>query len=303
MRHCIYLICWLSCSISSIAFAFVKHNRWRHLRIQPLSISTAHSYSQHSNEHQNQQKLNLTLCLIDHYDSYTYNLYDMLASCCTEPPIVVLANDTHAIQEVISTRNNVHGYILSPGPGRPPTDTGISLDIIANNPSVPILGVCLGHQALGHFYGANVQEAPTPIHGQVHDVHFDLNAGALWNNITLPLSVTRYHSLVVTPWNASHVPLVPTAWLANPDEKVIMALAHTHNPHFGVQFHPESIGTNQGMTLIQNFVHVCHDYKLEREQNSRPATPKTVLPLASTLEQTITSNQKKRNTTARYVQR
>lgn len=269
MRHCIYLFCWLF-SISSISFAFVGNHRLRH-RIQPL---TAHSFSLH-------EKFNLTLCLIDHYDSYTYNLYDMLASCCTEPPIVVLAKDTDAMQQ-LSTREDVDGYILSPGPGRPPTDTGISLDIIANNPTVPILGVCLGHQALGHAYGAHVVEAPTPIHGQVHHVHFDGNA-TLWNNMTCPLQVTRYHSLVVKPWNKSPVPLVPTAWLAS-DENIIMALAHTSNPHFGVQFHPESIGTNQGMTLIQNFVNVCHDYKQQRENR---APNKTGLTFPSTLDQTI----------------
>lgn len=207
---------------------------------------------------------NVSICLVDHYDSYTYNLHDMIASRCLVPPIVI-AKDSNVSD--LSSQTQVDGYVLSPGPGRPPRDTGISLELIENNPSIPIFGVCLGHQALGYAYGANVTEAPTPIHGQLSKVHFD-SSHSMWNNVTNPLQVVRYHSLIVQDWNVDTVPLQATAWCDDTtnDTSIVMALQHRQFPHFGLQFHPESIGTLQGTKMVENFLQVCQEYKQQQEQ-------------------------------------
>jgi len=244
-RHCIYFT-WLLWSNS--ASAFLAWNR--HSTRSAVSL-------QQQQQQQHDQKLNITVCLVDHYDSYTYNLYDMIAASCITPPVVV-AKDV----SVENLPQHVDGYVLSPGPGRPPTDTGISLCIIQNNPTIPIFGVCLGHQALGFVYGANITEAPTPVHGQVHAIQHVVGENVMWNNIHSPLNVVRYHSLIVQDWNECDVPLKATAWYTNDDDtKIIMGLSHKDNPHYGLQFHPESIGTQQGMTLVKNFLQVCQEYK------------------------------------------
>lgn len=214
------------------------------------------SFLQHSLRHDAppQGKFNLTLCLVDHYDSYTYNLYDMLAALCHEPPLVIAKDFSDEIP------SNLDGLILSPGPGRPPNDTGISLDLIRQYPELPILGVCLGHQALGHANGANITEAPGgPVHGQIQNI---VHGGkGLWKDVSSPLSVVRYHSLVVEKWDASaDIPLIATAWRGD----IVMGLEHKHSPHYGVQFHPESIGTNEGSKLITNFCEICETYKKTR---------------------------------------
>lgn len=198
-------------------------------------------------------KFSLQLVLLDHYDSYTYNLYNILAELCTSPPLVLSKDFTGALPQC-------DGLVLSPGPGRPQraSDMGRTLQIISDSPDLPILGVCLGHQALGHVYGASVELAPCgPVHGQVRKVRHD-QGDALWKGIISPLSVVRYHSLVVE--NLERSPLVATAWSVEEDgTKVLMGLSHPKNPHYGVQFHPESIGTEQGKELLRNFCLICQE--------------------------------------------
>ena len=223
------------------------------------------SFLQHSlwNDAPPDDKFNLTLCLVDHYDSYTYNLYDMLAELCHEPPLVIAKDFSGKIP------SDLDGLILSPGPGRPPHDTGISLDLIRKSPELPILGVCLGHQALGYAHGANITEAPGgPVHGQIQSI---VHGGkGLWKGVSSPLSVVRYHSLVVEKWEASaDFPLIATAWRGD----LIMGLEHKHSPHYGVQFHPESIGTNEGSKIITNFCEICETYKKTRRNARVRAIP------------------------------
>jgi para-aminobenzoate synthetase len=197
------------------------------------------------------EKFPLQLVLLDHYDSYTYNLYHILAELCVFPPLVLSKDFTGPLPDC-------DGLILSPGPGRPQhaSDMGRTLQIIADSSDLPILGVCLGHQALGHVYGASVQRAPCgPVHGQVREVRHQ-QADALWKGISSPLSVVRYHSLVVE--NLQDSPLIATAWCEEADgTRVLMGLSHPTNPHYGVQFHPESIGTEQGKELLRNFCLIC----------------------------------------------
>jgi para-aminobenzoate synthetase len=217
-------------------------------------------------------KLDLKLLLLDHYDSFTYNLADMLAQICTRPPIVLAADSCRSWAELQETYDlyDLDGIILSPGPGNPVSNGKLSIDICRECPDVPILGVCLGHQILGHVYGATVDTAPVPIHGQVRPilqlVHKDGDGDsdeedALWKNIPTELLVTRYHSLAVQLNNSSSQspsPLIPTA--VSPEDGVLMAMRHFENPHFGVQFHPESIGTVHGKQLVRNFCDVCDEH-------------------------------------------
>ena len=252
-RTCLFLV--LASSSIAVSSAFLSSFR-AHSR--PAFFLHTHHHVQDI-----QQKYNLTLCLVDHYDSYTYNLYDMLASLCLEPPLVVAKDYTG------NALNEMDGFVLSPGPGRPPLDTGISLELIQNHPTTPILGVCLGHQALGYAYGAQVVEAQEPVHGQIRPVvHDDESSNCpLWKNVSSPLQVVRYHSLVVQEWKSGKVPLVATAWCQenDTDSKTIMGLAHTRHPHYGLQFHPESIGTQEGYQLLENFLQICETEKVKRE--------------------------------------
>jgi para-aminobenzoate synthetase len=216
------------------------------------------------NNNKPEHKFDLKLLLLDHYDSFTYNLADMLAQICTTPPIVLAADSARSwveLQEMYDLYD-LDGIILSPGPGNPATDGKLAIDIVEQCPDVPILGVCLGHQILGHVYGATVDTAPVPIHGQVRPiVQVAKNEeDVLWKNIPKELLVTRYHSLAVQLNSLDDVPtplLRTTA--VSPEDGVLMAMQHCTLPHFGVQFHPESIGTVHGKQLIHNFCDICDE--------------------------------------------
>ncbi|WP_225427996.1 aminodeoxychorismate synthase component I [Dyella tabacisoli] len=181
--------------------------------------------------------------LIDNYDSFTYNLAQLIAKATGQQPVIVRNNETS--WDALSDQ----GYdriVISPGPGRPQCsdDLGLSADVIVHA-TVPILGVCLGHQAIGHFFGATVGLAPEPIHGRQSNVKHGGND--LFEGIPSPFKATRYHSLTVTDLPPE---LEPTAWA---EDGTLMALRHISRPIWGVQFHPESICTEHGERLIQNF--------------------------------------------------
>ena len=276
-------------------------------------------------EEEEEEKFDLRLALIDHYDSYTYNLYDMLADLCLHPPIVLskdfvvppppssssslnnaplstLHRQTppqHAAaaswglpfhhdddndndnDSATTTTRQMDGLVLSPGPGRPscPDDMGQTLELIRRHEHLPILGVCLGHQAIGHVYGARVElnNVDGPVHGQVHLVHQDnttnRTADTLWSGLESTMNATRYHSLVVKlPPNGGS--LIPTAWYYHNNndneqqqQRVLMGLSHRTYPHYGVQFHPESIGTQpHGKQLLRNFCRICLQHRQQRQQ-------------------------------------
>ena len=221
------------------------------------------------NEVPSSHKLDLNLLVIDHYDSFTYNLVDILAQYTIRPPVVVAANVATTWDDLIRKQftqrdgRPIDGLILSPGPGHPEDPIyALSRDCVKQNNNIPMLGVCLGHQILGTVYGAKVDLAVEPIHGQVRNIrllHDNTAMDPLWDDITdsesSPISVTRYHSLHVFDLNETN--LVPTT-MSDDTNSIIMSMRHKDYPHFGVQFHPESIGTNEtGKKLLQNFVRIC----------------------------------------------
>jgi len=186
------------------------------------------------------------ILLIDNYDSFTYNLYQVLSTLGAD--VEVHRNDTLTIDEVYAL--HPAGIVISPGPGRP-DDAGISVDIIRDaDGSIPILGVCLGHQCIGAAFGGRVDQAPTLMHGKVSTIRH--TGRGVFAGLPRPMDVVRYHSLVV----GTDLPdcLEVTA---ETDDGVIMGVRHRTLPIEGVQFHPESILTRQGPDLLANFVRKC----------------------------------------------
>ncbi|OYV32197.1 MAG: aminodeoxychorismate/anthranilate synthase component II [Acidocella sp. 20-61-6] len=186
------------------------------------------------------------IVLIDNYDSFTFNLVhflgDLGATC------VVRRNDKITPEQVLAM--NPQGIVLSPGPCTP-NEAGICLDMVtAAAGKVPLLGVCLGHQAIGQAFGGNVIRAPEPVHGKTSPVHHastDIFAG-----LPDPFTATRYHSLIVERTTLPET-LEVTAWT---NDGIIMGLRHKHLPIFGVQFHPESIATSHGHEILENFLNI-----------------------------------------------
>jgi anthranilate synthase/aminodeoxychorismate synthase-like glutamine amidotransferase len=182
---------------------------------------------------------------VDNYDSFTYNLVQALGKL--DPDVVVARNDRFDPKEVV--RERPRAVVISPGPGRP-EDAGRSIEMIgaAEEAGLPLLGVCLGHQALGAFHGAVVQRAPAPRHGKTSAVRHD--GAGLFAGLSNPFEAGRYHSLVVREEG-----LPPDlAVTARSDDGLVMGLAHRSKPAWGVQFHPESVLTPEGERLLANFL-------------------------------------------------
>ncbi len=183
--------------------------------------------------------------LIDNYDSFTYNLFQLLAEVNGEAPTVV-RNDAARWDELAA--GGFDNVVLSPGPGRPDdaADFGVCADAIRGS-ELPLLGVCLGHQGVCWAHGARVERAPAAVHGRLSTVTH--GAASLFAGIPSPLRAVRYHSLCVDPGTLP-AELEPLAWS---DDGVLMAVAHRSRPLWGVQFHPESIATEHGRRLLANF--------------------------------------------------
>jgi anthranilate synthase/aminodeoxychorismate synthase-like glutamine amidotransferase len=187
------------------------------------------------------------ILLIDNYDSFTFNLVHFFGDLGAE--CVVRRNDTLTSEEALALRPEA--IVLSPGPCTP-NEAGICLDLVtAAAGKVPLLGVCLGHQAIGQAFGGQVIRAREPMHGKtslVHHHNTDIFAG-----LPDPFTATRYHSLIVPQATLPDV-LVPTAFT---EDGIIMGLRHTVYPVFGVQFHPESIATSHGHEILKNFLDIA----------------------------------------------
>ena len=181
--------------------------------------------------------------LIDNYDSFTFNLFHLLGEVNGEEPIVV-RNDEQSWEELAALE--VDNIVISPGPGRPEhaRDVGVSLEAL-RRAEVPLLGVCLGHQALAHVAGGAIGHAPEVMHGRASEIHHD--GRGVFAGIPQAFTAVRYHSLAV---GAVPPTLRVTAWTA---DDVVMGLEHRERPVWGVQFHPESISTEHGATLLRNF--------------------------------------------------
>jgi anthranilate synthase component 2 len=184
------------------------------------------------------------ILLIDNYDSFTFNLVHFLGevgAVCD-----VRRNDTLSVAEAMDL--SPEAIVLSPGPCTP-NEAGICVDLIrAAAGKIPVLGVCLGHQAIGQAFGGEVLRAPVPMHGKVSAVRHE--GSDIFAGLPSPFAATRYHSLTVNPENLPET-LVPTAWT---EDGVLMGLRHRSLPIFGVQFHPESIASEHGHELLANFL-------------------------------------------------
>ncbi|MEA2737144.1 MAG: anthranilate synthase component [Acetobacteraceae bacterium] len=190
------------------------------------------------------------ILLIDNYDSFTFNLYHFLGDVDARDgkfDCEVWRNDKLTVADAMARKPEA--IVLSPGPCTP-TEAGICLDLIAAaaEAKLPLLGVCLGHQAIGQAFGGKVIRAPEPMHGKVSDITHtgtDILAG-----LPSPFRATRYHSLIVERESLPEC-LVPTAWT---DDGIIMAMHHRTLPLYGVQFHPESIASEHGHAVLANFL-------------------------------------------------
>ncbi len=183
------------------------------------------------------------LLLIDNYDSFTFNLAQYLGELGHGP--VVRRNDELTVGDVEAMRPE--RIVISPGPGRP-EDAGISIDVIrCFGPRVPMLGVCLGHQAIGQAFGGDVVRAPLLMHGKTSSIQHD--GRGIFSGVAQPFVAGRYHSLIV-----ANPPPAALEISARTDEGVIMGLRHREWPVHGVQFHPESVLTGEGRKILRNFV-------------------------------------------------
>lgn len=191
------------------------------------------------------------ILVIDNYDSFTYNLVQYLGELGEELPVAadirVYRNDEITVEEIRCLQPD--GIVISPGPGRP-EDAGISPQVIAElGPEVPLLGVCLGHQGIGQVFGGRVTSAAELMHGKTSAIEH--TGVGVFEGLPSPMTATRYHSLVVDRETCPDV-LEITAWV---EDGTIMGVRHRQFPHLqGVQFHPESILTDQGKSLLRNFL-------------------------------------------------
>ncbi len=186
--------------------------------------------------------------VIDNYDSFTYNLVQYLGALKTK--LAVHRNDALTLARI--KKMKPEKIVISPGPGRP-EDAGISVDVIKEfAEQIPILGVCLGHQAIGYAYGGKIIRAKSLMHGKTSSITH--NGEGLFRDVENPFEATRYHSLVIDP-KSFPACLEITAWSKDRD-KEIMALRHKKFPLWGVQFHPESILTQSGKQILANFLKI-----------------------------------------------
>ena len=186
----------------------------------------------------------MSVLLVDNYDSFTYNLYQYLGELGAE--VRVVRNDELTAEAAIALSPD--RIVISPGPGTP-DQAGITLDLIRRAAGrIPVLGVCLGHQALGQAFGGDVRRAPKLMHGKTSEIHHD--GRGVFAGLPVPFTATRYHSLVV---DRDSVPacLEVSAWT---EEGTVMGLRHREHALEGVQFHPESILTTVGKDLLRNFL-------------------------------------------------
>jgi anthranilate synthase component 2 len=187
------------------------------------------------------------ILMLDNYDSFTYNLVQELAEI-SGADIEVVRNDVATVAELLALAPRA--IVISPGPGTP-EHAGVSMELVGAAAHLPLLGICLGHQALAAVHGGRVVRGPEPVHGKTSAIHH--NGDGLFTGLPEPLVATRYHSLVV---DRASVPscLEVTAWS---DDDLVMGLSHHSHPHHGLQFHPESYLTRDGMVLLARFLELA----------------------------------------------
>ena len=198
------------------------------------------------------------IVLIDNYDSFTFNLVHYLGELGAE--VVVHRNNKIATADVVAASPDA--IVLSPGPCTP-NEAGICLDLVAQaSPTIPVFGVCLGHQAIGQVFGGNVVRAPVPVHGKLSEMSH--RGEGVFRGINAPFRATRYHSLVV---DRATMP-DDLAVTAETGDRLVMGLAHKKLPVHGVQFHPESIASEHGHLILKNFLDIAADWNVATGRRS-----------------------------------
>ncbi|MDF2676881.1 MAG: anthranilate synthase subunit [Bacillota bacterium] len=188
--------------------------------------------------------------IIDNYDSFVYNLAAYFHELGQE--IIIYKNDKITKDEI--TKIKPQGIIISPGP-KSPTKSGMSEEIVKEfYGKIPILGVCLGHQVIGHVFGSNIVKGVRPMHGKITAIKH--NGKGLFHNIPSPYFVTRYHSLIVDKETLSKEIQID----AEDDNSTIMAISHRNLPVYGVQFHPEAVLSEYGHEILNNFIKICENW-------------------------------------------
>ena len=187
------------------------------------------------------------IILIDNYDSFTFNVYHYLCEIGVE--VEVFRNDKISTSDIFKKKPN--GIVLSPGP-KTPNDAGICLDLVKKNKNIPILGICLGHQSIGQAYGAKIIKCEEIMHGKIDNVnHFN---HPLFNGIENSFKATRYHSLIIDKKTLPSKLKI----ISETNNKIIMGIANNEKKIFGIQFHPESIGTEVGKLIFKNFLNIIN---------------------------------------------
>ena len=195
----------------------------------------------------------MRIAMVDNYDSFTYNLVQVLRSSSAK--VDVVRNDKTTPAQLLDGRYD--GIVLSPGPGRP-EDAGLCLELLEHRPDLPLFGVCLGHQVLGQAFGGEVGRARELMHGKTSAVRHE--GARIFEGLSNPFVATRYHSLEVR--RSSIGPEIEeTAWS---EDGTLMGLRHRDLPYWGVQFHPESILTTEGPRMLENFLSICSSF-VQRE--------------------------------------
>ena len=193
------------------------------------------------------------ILLIDNYDSFVYNLYQFITEI--EPDVKVVRNDEITSEEIL--KMNPDKIVISPGPGKP-SEAGECIHVIRElKGKIPILGVCLGHQAIAEAFGATVGHAGQLMHGKTSKLKDVKTDSVLFQNLTFPIQVARYHSLAVKEETLPEELIVT----ARSEDNEIMAMEHKEYPIFGLQFHPESVMTPQGLQMIENFINYAKSLK------------------------------------------
>jgi anthranilate synthase component 2 len=183
--------------------------------------------------------------VLDNYDSFTYNLVQYLGELGAD--VSVVRNDATTVAEIAAKKAG--HIVISPGPGRP-EDAGVTMEVVRQlGGETPILGVCLGHQAIGAVFGGQVTRASVPMHGKTSTIEH--NGRGLFSGLTAPFAASRYHSLVVTD---EGLPAELEVTARTREDGTIMGLRHRQRPIHGVQFHPESILTSEGRRILRNFL-------------------------------------------------
>jgi anthranilate synthase component 2 len=203
------------------------------------------------------------LLLIDNYDSFTYNLVHFLGDLGAR--CAVHRNDQITVDEAMALKPD--GIVLSPGPCTP-NEAGICMDLItaAAKAQVPLFGVCLGHQAIGQVFGGKVVRAPTPMHGKLSGIQH--NGQSVFEDVPSPFEATRYHSLIVDPRSLPGE-LEVTARTSVPGAAdIIMGLRHKTLPIHGVQFHPESIASEHGHKILENFLKIAGEHPTQQKNKA-----------------------------------